>query len=447
MKSATLTETEELELLTLLEQEDRERVAPKFEAWRRPARIKAANGGRGAGAKSWSSASLLVQEAQDARPGEGYPIVVVREIQKSMAESVHRLIWDTIGRLQYPGWELTEHRIGNKRNGCLVTFRGLKDMRANRSIKSLENVYRLWGEEASGLSHDSLSAIFPTIRRPGSELWFTFNREEEADPIYDRLWNSERSDAILLELLPGREDNPWWTEELEQERREDTLRDPDEAEHVWGGHPRSQGDHAAVGRTRIRGAMDRTIDPEGAIEIGGDVARFGDDLSIGYKRHGLKIVDQVELRRATTIEVAHAFWDLAGQDPSVVMKIDDTGVGGGVTDQLRDWGAKVAAINFGGKADDADRYPSIASEMWFEFPVDDADIPDDRELMRQLSSRRYAYDKAGRREIESKKDYKKRGGRSPDKADALLLCYYTGQNMAASDNVRAAMMARRARGH
>jgi hypothetical protein len=71
------------------------------------------------------------------------------------------------------------------------------------------------------------------------------------------------------------------------------------------------------------------------------------------------------------------------------------------------------------------KYPNIASEMWFELPIDDIGIDNDRELMIELSGRRYLYDKQGRRMVEPKDEYKKRnGGRSPDKADALLLCYY-----------------------
>ena len=77
-----LTESEELELLELLEQEDLERVAPKFEAWRLPARYKIGYGGRGAGSKSWSAISLSVQEAEECT----IKTACLREIQKSLEE-------------------------------------------------------------------------------------------------------------------------------------------------------------------------------------------------------------------------------------------------------------------------------------------------------------------------------------------------------------------------
>ena len=83
--------------------------------------------------------------------------------------------------------------------------------------------------------------------------------------------------------------------------------------------------------------------------------------------------------------------------------------------------------------------------MWFNFPINEADIPDDNELMQQLSSRQYNYDNKGRRKIESKQAYKDRCGRSPDKADAILLAYFQGTGTALPDEVRDAMRARRSR--
>ena len=76
--------------------------------------------------------------------------------------------------------------------------------------------------------------------------------------------------------------------------------------------------------------------------------------------------------------------------------------------------------------------------MWFDFNdrLADIDIPDDSELMSDLSSRLYSYDGNGRRCIESKKEFKKRFNRSPDKGDALLLCFYEGRNIIMSDERR-----------
>ncbi|MDD5547128.1 MAG: PBSX family phage terminase large subunit [Candidatus Omnitrophica bacterium] len=414
-----LTVAEERGLIRAALQQERERVAPKLEAFRRQSRIKVCYGGRGAGAKSWSIASLLCQRAQR----EKIRVLCTREIQLSLEESVYRLVQQTVERLRYEGWTPTKEYIKSPR-GSMFYFRGLKDMRASLAIKGLEDIDVCWVEEASAVSNDSLDMLFPTIRKAKSELWFSFNREEEADPVYERLVRHARDDSVVVWLDPGEKDNPWWTGELQKEMEEDYKRDPDQAEHIWGGQPRAQGQNAVMSRTSIRGAMDRDIEAEGAIEIGVDVARFGDDLTVMYKRHGLKTIDKREFSGQDTQQTAMEAWDLAGHDASVVVKVDDDGVGGGVTDRLRELGAQVLPINFGGASQDKDSYTSAGDEMWFTFPIDEADIPNDPILMQELAGRKYDYDVKGRRKIEPKKDFKKRIGRSPDRADALLLTYY-----------------------
>ncbi|MDD5391105.1 MAG: PBSX family phage terminase large subunit [Gallionellaceae bacterium] len=417
-----LATTGELELLTLLELEDAEKVAPKLEVFRQPARIKICHGGRGAGAKSWSIASLLVQRAQH----EKIQVLCTREIQLSLEESVFRLIQHTVERLHYPGWTYTKEHIDSPIDSRFY-FRGLRDMRAAAQIKGYEGVDVAWVEEAATVSMDSWDILIPTIRKAGSEIWASFNREEESDPVFERFCRHPRPDSMIVWLEPGAIDNPWWTAELETERQEDYKRDPDMAEHVWGGQARSQGQNAVMSRIAVRGAMDRDIKPEGAVEIGVDVARFGDDMTVMYKRHGLKVIGMLEFAGQDTQRTAKAAWDMAGKSPVVLIKVDDGGVGGGVTDRLREFGAKVLPVNFGGESQDKNQYVSVQDEMWFNFPVDEADIPNDHNLMVELAGRKYDYDTKGRRKIEPKKDFKKRIGHSPDHADALLLTFYQRQ--------------------
>ena len=249
-----LTAEEERFIILADRLEEITKVSPKLEAFRQPCRIKACYGGRGAGAKSWSIASLLVQRAQRNR----VQILCTREIQLSLEESVYRLIINSIERLGYPGWKITREYIRSPQ-GAFFHFRGMKDLRAALAIKGLEDIDIAWAEEASALSNDSLDMLFPTIRKPGSELWFSFNREAESDPVYERLVKHKRDDAVIVSLLPGKEDNPWWSPELQREMDEDYKRDPDQAEHIWGGEPRKQGFKAVMSRTAIRGAMDRDI--------------------------------------------------------------------------------------------------------------------------------------------------------------------------------------------
>jgi phage terminase large subunit len=297
-------------------------------------------------------------------------------------------------------------------------------MRAAAQIKGYEGVDIAWVEEGATVSMDSLDLLIPTIRKADSEIWISFNREEESDPVFERFIRNPRDDSIVVWLEPGKADNPWWTAELQKEMDEDYKRDPDQAEHIWGGQPRKQGQQAIMSRTAVRGAMDRDIVAEGAYEIGVDVARFGDDLTVMYKRHGVKVIDKREFAGQDTQRTAMVAWEFAEHDPSLHIKVDDTGVGGGVTDRLNELGAHAIPVNFGGSPHNKDLYTSVADEMWFEFPVNEADIPEDPVLMQELAGRQYDYDTKGRRRIEPKKDFKKRIGHSPDRADALLLTFY-----------------------
>jgi phage terminase large subunit len=414
-------------------QSELEKVTPKMERFREPWRIKIAHGGRGAGAKSWSAASLLIQRAQ----WEEKRICCFREIQRSLEESSYRLMVDTIFRLRYRGWRITREYLDSPA-GSHIIFRGLADMRSADQMKSLEGYDYFWLEESSAISKESLTVLLPTLRKPGSELWATLNREAEKDPIIAEYWDSDRTDVLRIELKEGREDNPWFPDILQTEMEAAYRNNPDEALHVWGGQPRAQGDNAVLSRVAIRAAMERNVVETDPDEIGVDVARFGNDKTEMYRRHGGKTVAHESYSKKDTVFVANAVWELAGRDGKVVIKVDDTGVGGGVTDNLRRLGANVIPINFGGIPKDTMKYTTVADEMWFELAIDEIEIPDDPQLMEELSGRRYNYDKIGRRKVEPKDEFRKRFNRSPDKADALLLCYYTGYHRESGSSVGSA---------
>jgi phage terminase large subunit len=426
MHLTNLTDSEQEELFELLEQENRERVSPKMERFREPWRIKLAKGGRGAGAKSWSTASLLIQRAHR----EPLRIGCFREVQKTIEESSYQLLRETIERLRYPGWKITRESLDSPA-GAHIIFRGLVDIRAANQVKGLEGFDIFFLDEASQISHDSIRMMLPTLRKAGSELWAVWNPETEFDPVYTRLWLADRDDVLMVDLEPGKIDNPFWTENLQLEMEADYRNNPDEAEHTWGGAPRKQGDNAVMSRVAVRAAMNRTAEETEPDEVGVDVARFGNDKTEMYRRRGFKTVAHKEFIKKDTQFIADAAWDFSGRSSQVPIKVDDTGLGGGVTDRLKRLGAKVIPVNFGGAPHDKEKYDTVADEMWFEFPVDEASIPDDPDLMTELSGRLFDYDKRGRRKVEPKDQFKKRFGRSPDKADALLLAYYVGYNHSA----------------
>lgn len=195
-----------------------------------PARYKGAWGGRGSG-KSHYFAEMLI-EAHILDPNTSS--VCVREIQKSLQQSVKRLLEskiDSLGAGAY--FEVQESVIKSKRGTGVIIFQGMQN-HTNDSIKSLEGFDRAWVEEAQSISQRSLDMLRPTIRKPGSELWFSWNPSSPNDPI-DQLLRGDNSPPGAVVVKVNWNDNPWFPEVLRKEMEFDRARDLDKFAHVWGG--------------------------------------------------------------------------------------------------------------------------------------------------------------------------------------------------------------------
>jgi phage terminase large subunit len=377
------------------------------------------HGGRGSG-KSRHVALALILRGRKKR----LRILCTRELQNTIGDSVHKELSDIINDFGFTDYEITDKTIRNKVTKTEFIFRGLRHNATE--IKSLTGIDIAWVEEAQSISAASLKLLIPTIRKPGSQIIYTFNRMAELDPVYVRyvLKTPARTfvrqvnyDVLLRAgLLP---------EPLILEMEED-RKDPATFAHVWLGEPLDQADNAIISRQAVLEAMQRAPDDEGAVEVGVDVARMGDDRTVFKKRKGLAIVDSLSLQHMRIPDQADALERFVGYDKDVLIKIDDTGVGGGLTDEMIRRGYRVVAINFGAASTQPDKYPNLISEMWFylasimpgvSMPVNDA-------LLGELTSRLWKMDTKGRRAVESKGDYKKRGMRSPDEADATILAFY-----------------------
>jgi len=195
-----------------------------------PARYKGAYGGRGSG-KSHLFAEMMI-EAHIMDPSSRS--VCVREVQKSLSQSVKRLLELKIEALNAGAYfEVQEAVIKSKRGDGMILFQGMQNHTAD-SIKSLEGYDRAWVEEAQSLSQTSLDLLRPTIRKPGSELWFTWNPRAETDPV-DQLLRSDKTPPGSVVLQVNFEDNPWFPDVLRDEMEYDRGRDPDKYAHVWMG--------------------------------------------------------------------------------------------------------------------------------------------------------------------------------------------------------------------
>lgn len=244
-------------------------VPAAFEPLLQPARYKGAHGGRG-GAKSHFFAEQLVLRCY-ARPTRA---ACIREVQNSLKESVRQLIVDKIQKLGLGDqFEVLEAEIRGP-NGSLIIFRGMQSYNAE-TIKSLEGYDIAWVEEAQTLSAVSLRMLRPTIRKEGSEIWFSWNPRHDTDAVDAFLRGPNRPSGAVV-IAVNWNDNPWFPEVLRKEKDDDYANDPEMAEHVWGGGYEIVSEGAYYARLIAAAEKDGRIglfphDPSKPVKTGWDI--------------------------------------------------------------------------------------------------------------------------------------------------------------------------------
>lgn len=194
-----------------------------------------------------------------------------------------------------------------------------------------------------------------------------------------------------------------------------------------------------VPRSVIMAAVERTLEPDESetVIFSCDVARFGNDRTVVYRRKGHQCRKVLDVQGNDTQEIAGKLGLLAEEEPegiSVEIIVDDTGVGGGVTDRLNEEsgrirGGNVSIIPFNGgeKADDEEHFANAIAEAWLQvikaLKAGIVDLDNNISVITQLASRRKRIQGDRRLALEKKEDYKKRIKRSPDDADALAMAY------------------------
>lgn len=194
-----------------------------------PARYKGIHGGRGSGKSHFFAESLIAASAITK-----VNWVCVREVQKSLNESVKKLLENKIEFLDVNDlFDVKENEIRSVHGGKII-FQGMQNHTAE-SIKSLEDYDGAWVEEAQTMSQKSLDLLRPTIRKPNSEIWFSWNPRFATDPIDKLLRGAELPpDSVVIEA--NYDANPWFPDVLKAEMEYDFKRDTDKFMHIWRGH-------------------------------------------------------------------------------------------------------------------------------------------------------------------------------------------------------------------
>ena len=246
-----------------------------------PHRYKVFYGGRG-GAKSRSFArALLIMGTQ--KPCR---VLCAREIQNSIRDSVKRLLDDEVERLGLQGfYASTDVEIRGK-NGTLFIFSGLHS--SPEKIKSFEALTHCWVEEAETVSERSLDLLTPTMRAPGSEIWFSFNPDRVHSPVWQRFVVKQPPPDSLVKKV-GWRDNPWFPDELRREMEHCRATDPEKYEHVWEGEPKLIAEGSYYGRllkaADAEGRIGRVpVEPNLLVHTAWDLG-MGDSTAIWFFQH------------------------------------------------------------------------------------------------------------------------------------------------------------------
>ena len=386
-------------------------------------RYKLYYGGR-AGGKSYAFADCLLLLARQKK----LFIACVREVQNSIKDSVYKLLKDRAEAYNFDDFMFYEDRIENVVTGSKFVFKGLKDQN-KQNIKSLEGVDICWCEEAQAITKDSFEVLNPTIRKAGSELWFSMNRENENDAIWRAIAANPDDQTLIVKV--NYYDNPFCPDEMKYLAEKCKRENLDDYMHIWEGEPISLGDYKLFNIKDVREAMIPKMDSSTSpLVIGLDIARAGSDKTVFCLRKGRWVMKFEVIKGYDTVEVADKLTNYITELHPARAFLDLGNSGAGVYDimKARGFAGIVKGINFGGKAIQPDRYKNKRAEMyataneWIkqELPVQ---LPNDDLLFEELTTIERVKVAGDTLQLEDKELFKKRIGRSPDRADAFVLTF------------------------
>jgi phage terminase large subunit len=193
---------------------------------------------------SFAAALLTLGIHQDLR------ILCLREVQKSLADSVHLTLTDEIKKLGYEDlYDITDNVIRGRVRDTMFRFAGLSDQ-TEQSIKSFAGFDIFWFEEAQRISKRSFQIALPTLfRTPNAEAWVSFNPELDTDEVWDRFVVNKPIGAVVVEMnYRDAEAAGWFPPEQEKLRQYDLIHSADEYDWIWEGRPRTFVTGAIYGR-------------------------------------------------------------------------------------------------------------------------------------------------------------------------------------------------------
>ena len=427
--------------------------------WITPSRFKVLYGGRDS-SKSWDAAANAIRLANSLK----LKFLCTRMFQNRIEESVYTLLKEQIYRFGFQkDYTILNNKIVNNKTGSDFNFIGLA--RNIDEVKSYEGIDILWNEESHNIAESTWDILEPTIRKDHSEIWLIFNPKLATDFVYQKFVVNPPSNALVRKI--NYDENPFLSDVSRKTIEDLKENDYDKYLHIYEGLPQQDDDSVIIKRSWLDSCIDAhkklNIDVSGEKITGYDVADSGEDLNAFVNKHGILVtkVYQWKAKEDDLVRSAKIVRNEAMQFGSIV-RYDSIGVGAGVGSNINEMN-KIdnkdiisEAFNSGGSVlnkeqeyelgvSNKDYFSNVKAQMWKTvadrillthnavtkgLPFHESDIISISSkcdyievLLTELSTPRRDYDNSGRFKVESKKDLAKRGIKSPNLADAFVMCF------------------------
>ncbi|MFD2264328.1 hypothetical protein ACFSM5_15600 [Lacibacterium aquatile] len=387
----------------------------------------------GAG-KSFLAARLCAWWIATRPPGEAFVVTSAPTFAQ-----VRAILWREIGRAHRAGklpgkvtmteWRIGQEMVGFGRKPADMDMTGFQGIHARRVLVVFD--------EACGIPKPLWDAAETLVTNDDSRLFAIGNPDDPAsefakvctpgsgfvkihiDALKTPNLTGEEVPDELRPLLVG----ALWVEEMKGRWGEDS---PIYRAKIGGEFP-EEGTDGLFPPRLLKKAVAAEVETTGVLELGIDVARFGRDETVVALRRG----DGVEIlyagRKEDTMATCGRIVAAMRETGATIAKVDDAGVGGGVTDRLREQGIAVMPVNVGTAPIERERFANLRAELFWNLrermETGELCLPNDERLLSQLAMLRYAYDSRGRIKVESKDSLRRRGQDSPDRADAVMLAF------------------------
>lgn len=328
---------------------------------------------------------------------------------------------------------LAEHTI-TLINGSEIIYMGMSEEENVSKLKSME-IGWFCIDEASEIPKDVFllfqSRLRKRLKNNDFPPFFGLLASNPADCwLKDDFVLGDNKDNVFIPSLPR--DNPFLPRDYENRLRktypEDWIR-----RFLEGSWDELSAGDTVIQSDWIRMAINREITEEDKPIVAADIARFGDDEIVVTFGKGYKMIEQEATSKQSLMETVGRIIHKRKQQNAKMLVIDDVGMGGGVTDRLRELDENVMAINGGESPTNVEKFINLKTEMWWHarelFMNGKVSIINDPILIRQLGSCKHHYRSNGKIVIETKEDIKRRLGRSPDRADTLILMLWGAKHM------------------